>query len=148
MLFLCHPSHKSVFVRIIYISVYICIYVCIYVCIMYIYVYIYFVHLYICILQYIIDLKTDTLIYFQYILNQVNMYLLFFIVLFCGNQILTYLLTSEIQKQPFRGVLRKKCSENMQQIYNRTSMLKCDFNKVANLWTTASERCAHETKRN
>ena len=37
----------------------------------------------------------------------------------------------EVQKQPFRGVLRKRCSENMQQIYRRTTMLKCDFNKVA-----------------
>ena len=35
------------------------------------------------------------------------------------------------QKQPSRGVLRKRCSENMQQIYRRTSMPKCDFNKVA-----------------
>ena len=36
-----------------------------------------------------------------------------------------------IQKQPLRGVPRKRCSENMQQIYRRTPMLKCDFNKVA-----------------
>ena len=36
-----------------------------------------------------------------------------------------------IQKQPSRGVLRKRCSENMQQIYRRTPMPKCDFNKVA-----------------
>ena len=35
------------------------------------------------------------------------------------------------QKQPSRGVPRKKCSENMQQIYKRTPMAKCDFNKVA-----------------
>ena len=35
------------------------------------------------------------------------------------------------QKQPPRGVLKKKFSENMQQIYRRTPMLKCDFNKVA-----------------
>ena len=35
------------------------------------------------------------------------------------------------QKQPCRGVLRKMRSENMQQIYRRTSMLKCDFNKAA-----------------
>ena len=35
------------------------------------------------------------------------------------------------QKQPSRGVLRKRCSENMQQIYMRTPMPKCDFNKVA-----------------
>ena len=35
------------------------------------------------------------------------------------------------QKQPRRFVLRKRCSENRQQIYKRTSMPKCDFNKVA-----------------
>ena len=34
-----------------------------------------------------------------------------------------------MQKQPSRGVLRKKCSENMQQLYKRTTMPKCDFNK-------------------
>ena len=34
-------------------------------------------------------------------------------------------------KQPLRGVLLKRCSENMQQIYRRTPMPKCDFNKVA-----------------
>ena len=36
-----------------------------------------------------------------------------------------------IQKQPPRGVPRKRCSENMQEIYRRTPMPKCDFNKVA-----------------
>ena len=35
------------------------------------------------------------------------------------------------QKQPHRGVLKKRCSENMQQIYRRTPMPKCDFNEVA-----------------
>ena len=35
------------------------------------------------------------------------------------------------QKQSSRGVLRKRCSENMQQIYRRTPMPKSDFNKVA-----------------
>ena len=34
------------------------------------------------------------------------------------------------QKQPFGGVLKKRCSENMQQIYRRTPMPKCDFNEV------------------
>ena len=34
------------------------------------------------------------------------------------------------QKQPFRSVLSKRCSENMQQNYRRKPMLKCDFNKV------------------
>ena len=38
---------------------------------------------------------------------------------------------TNIQKQPSRGVLRKSCSENMQEIYRRTPMPKCDFNKVA-----------------
>ena len=36
-----------------------------------------------------------------------------------------------LQKQPYRGVLRKWCSENMQQIYRKTPVPKCDFNKVA-----------------
>ena len=35
------------------------------------------------------------------------------------------------QKQPCRAVLRKKCFENMPQIYSRTPMPKCDFNKLA-----------------
>ena len=35
-----------------------------------------------------------------------------------------------MQKQLFRGVLRKRCSENMQQLYRTTPMPKCDFNKV------------------
>ena len=35
------------------------------------------------------------------------------------------------QQQPPRGVPRNRCSENMQQIYRRTPMPKCDFNKVA-----------------
>ena len=38
---------------------------------------------------------------------------------------------SSFQKQPSRGVLRKKCPEKMQQIYRRTPIPKCDFNKVA-----------------
>ena len=35
-----------------------------------------------------------------------------------------------IQKKPSRGVLRKRCSENVQQIYWRTPIPKYDFNKV------------------
>ena len=38
---------------------------------------------------------------------------------------------SAIHKQPSWGVLRKRCSENMQQIYKRTPVPKCDFNKIA-----------------
>ena len=44
------------------------------------------------------------------------------------------LLLQHLQKQPSRGVLRKRCSENMQQIYMRTPMPKCDFNKFALLY--------------
>ena len=33
-------------------------------------------------------------------------------------------------KEPSSGVLRKMCSENMQQIYRRTPMPKCDSNKA------------------
>ena len=36
-----------------------------------------------------------------------------------------------IQKQPPRGVPRKRFSETIQQIYRGTPMPKCDFNKVA-----------------
>ena len=35
------------------------------------------------------------------------------------------------KKQPYTGVLRKRYSENMQQIYRRTPMPKSEFNKVA-----------------
>ena len=42
-----------------------------------------------------------------------------------------WILLYNVQKQPLRGVLEKRCSENMQQIYWRTPIPKCDFNKVA-----------------
>ena len=35
------------------------------------------------------------------------------------------------QKQPSMVILKKSCSENMQQMYRRTPMPKCDFNEVA-----------------
>ena len=35
-----------------------------------------------------------------------------------------------ILKRSFKGVLAKRCFENMKQIYRRTPMRKCDFNKV------------------
>ena len=38
---------------------------------------------------------------------------------------------SSCQKQPPRGVLRKRCAENMQRIYRRSSMPKCNFNYFA-----------------
>ena len=36
-----------------------------------------------------------------------------------------------VQKQPPRVVLKKRCSESMQQIYRRTLKPKRDFNKIA-----------------
>ena len=36
-----------------------------------------------------------------------------------------------LQKQPPRDVLKKRCTGNMLQIYRRTPMPQCDFNKVA-----------------
>ena len=40
-------------------------------------------------------------------------------------------LIMKFQKQPPRGVPRKRSTENMQKIYRRTTMLKFDFNKLA-----------------
>ena len=47
------------------------------------------------------------------------------------------------QKQPFRCVLGKRCSENRQQIYRRTPMPKCDFNKVASAWVFSCKFAAY-----
>ena len=46
------------------------------------------------------------------------------------NSFLYPVLRKYRQKQSSRGVLWIRCSENMQQIYGRTSTPKCDFNKV------------------
>ena len=35
-----------------------------------------------------------------------------------------------LEKQPSRGVFRKRCFENIQQIYKKTPTAKCDFKKV------------------
>ena len=55
---------------------------------------------------------------------------------FLGEEVRTCLGSDNIyhyydwQKQPIRGVLRKRCPENMQQIYRGTPMLKCDSKKL------------------
>ena len=51
---------------------------------------------------------------------------------------------SIFQKHPYRGVLRKGCSENMHHFYRRTPTLKCDFNKVAKqfYWNRTSVWCS------
>ena len=45
--------------------------------------------------------------------------------------IILFQVISDNQKQPSIGVLMKRCSENIQQIYWKTLMPKCDFSKVA-----------------
>ena len=52
----------------------------------------------------------------------------------------------KIQKQPSRSVLGKSFSENMQQIYRRTPILKCDFNGVALqlYWNHTWDGCSPE----
>ena len=47
-----------------------------------------------------------------------------------SNEEMHLLLKNVRQKKPSRGGLNKRYSENMQQIYRRTSMLKCDFNNL------------------
>ena len=50
---------------------------------------------------------------------------------------------SHNQKQPPRGLPRKRCSEKMQQSCRRTPMPKCDFNKVAKqlYWVALRHGC-------
>ena len=43
----------------------------------------------------------------------------------------SFSMMKNLQKQPPRDVLRRRCSESMQQIYRRTPMLICDFNIMA-----------------
>ena len=40
-----------------------------------------------------------------------------------------WIFEDERTKQPSESVIRRRYSENMQQIYRRTSMPKCDFMK-------------------
>ena len=47
------------------------------------------------------------------------------------KQNLLFKLRDSKQNQSSRGALTRRCSENMQQFYMRTTMPKCDFNTVA-----------------
>ena len=49
----------------------------------------------------------------------------------CRAKYCKVFVVSIMQKQPSRGVLRKRRSGNMHQIYRRTPLPNCDFNKVA-----------------
>ena len=48
------------------------------------------------------------------------------------------------QKQPLRGVPRKRCSENMQQIYKRTPIPKCSNFIEITFRPGCSPVCSHE----
>ena len=50
---------------------------------------------------------------------------------FLSSDYLYISILNRIHNQPSRDVLRKSCPENMKQIYRKTPMLKCDFNKIA-----------------
>ena len=47
----------------------------------------------------------------------------------CGQQSedINYIVMEDLKKHPFKGVLRKRCSENMLQISRRTPMPKCEI---------------------
>ena len=47
------------------------------------------------------------------------------------NLIWSSISSHSLEKQPSIGVLIKRCSENMKQIYRRTPIPKCDFSKVS-----------------
>ena len=59
---------------------------------------------------------------------QVQILIYLFLYLFTD---LSQKLSRKIFLQALGVVPVKRCSENMKQIYRRTHMLKCDFNKVA-----------------
>ena len=57
--------------------------------------------------------------------------LLWYVLQFCPAECcVSYKNQSFFQRQPSRGVLRKRCSENNHQIYRRKPTPKCDFNKL------------------
>ena len=62
---------------------------------------------------------------------KITFYLQYQLKIYEINQRLKLSGSAPIQKQPSRGVLRKRCSENMHQIYRRTPMSKYGFHNVA-----------------
>ena len=69
-------------------------------------------------------------------------YLVIHIYLGYSWRVIILLTLVTIQNQPSRGFLRKRCTENMQEIYRRTPIPKCDFNKVTKqlYWNHTSTR--------
>ena len=63
----------------------------------------------------------------QVTLMERQLHSMFVIILHASNT----LRMSTFRSTHLEGALGKRCSKNMQQIYKRTAMPKCDFNKVA-----------------
>ena len=59
-----------------------------------------------------------------------------FLIAFCQN--------NSVQKQLPRGVLKKRCSENMRQIYRRTSMPECSPVNLLHIFRTPFPRNTSE----
>ena len=74
--------------------------------------------------------------------ERINVISITWFITYTWETVTSVLKNSFSLKQPFKGVLEKRCSENMQQIYRWTPMLKCDFNKVAKqlYWNCTSAR--------
>ena len=53
---------------------------------------------------------------------------------------------NKLQNRPSRGVLRKKCSKNMQQIYKRTLMPKCGYWNCFSAWVFSCKFAAYISK--
>ena len=67
-----------------------------------------------------------------FLFPHVETYAISKIVLYLNLRLLIFQKGFKTQNQPLRGVLKKRCCENMQQIYRRTPRPKCGFNKVSN----------------
>ena len=46
------------------------------------------------------------------------------------TQYVNHQMSNAVEKRSSSGVVKKRCSENKQQIYKRAPMAKCDFDKV------------------
>ena len=65
-----------------------------------------------------------------FIAVDVTVFEIFFIA-FRRALVASDMLSNYFQKQPSKDILKKSCSENMQQINRKTPVLKCDCNKIA-----------------
>ena len=72
----------------------------------------------------------SALVFEKYIYKQFSEYFIAVFTIFYDCVSASISRKLRIQKQPSRVILNKRCSENIQQIYRKTPMPKCDFDKV------------------